>query len=159
MGFVLSLIIDYLWTIRIEVWRMGRSPRPDPQHIEEELFNHIVWALRIWRLEDFLFDCIEMFNELGFPYWTRSFRDKHIISNKEEESEQEVIWQRGSPLNRKTSKSQHYPSRLQLIAPSFLKFYHVQKTPNQYDHYFLINYTSMSEQCIHSQRAFRLIHA
>ena len=36
--------------------------------IEEDLFNHIVWAHRIWRPWGFLFDCIETPNELGFPY-------------------------------------------------------------------------------------------
>nr|YP_009767955.1 Ycf2 [Pterogyne nitens]YP_009767972.1 Ycf2 [Pterogyne nitens]QIS98573.1 Ycf2 [Pterogyne nitens]QIS98590.1 Ycf2 [Pterogyne nitens] len=45
----------------------------DPQQIEEDLFNHIVWAPRIWRPWGFLFDCIERPNELGFPYWARSF--------------------------------------------------------------------------------------
>ncbi|KAL7592669.1 hypothetical protein Lser_V15G34682 [Lactuca serriola] len=38
------------------------------QQIEEDLFNHIVWAPRIWRpFGAFLFDCIERPNELGFP--------------------------------------------------------------------------------------------
>nr|YP_010185595.1 Ycf2 protein [Epilobium hirsutum]YP_010185612.1 Ycf2 protein [Epilobium hirsutum]QVL23092.1 Ycf2 protein [Epilobium hirsutum]QVL23109.1 Ycf2 protein [Epilobium hirsutum] len=31
----------------------------DPQQMEEELFNHIVWAPRIWRPWDFLLDCDE----------------------------------------------------------------------------------------------------
>ncbi|KAL5551821.1 hypothetical protein UlMin_001997 [Ulmus minor] len=51
----------------------------NPQRIEEDLFNHIVWAPRIWRPWGFLFDCIERPNELGFPYWARSFRGKQII--------------------------------------------------------------------------------
>ncbi|KAF3449764.1 hypothetical protein FNV43_RR05842 [Rhamnella rubrinervis] len=51
----------------------------DPQRIEEDLFNHIVWAPRIWRPWGFLFDCIERPNELGFPYWAGSFRGKRII--------------------------------------------------------------------------------
>ena len=38
----------------------------DPQQIEEDLFNHIVWAPRIWRPCGNLFDCIERTNELGF---------------------------------------------------------------------------------------------
>nr|YP_010258928.1 hypothetical chloroplast RF2 [Microtis unifolia]YP_010258936.1 hypothetical chloroplast RF2 [Microtis unifolia]UIX23797.1 hypothetical chloroplast RF2 [Microtis unifolia]UIX23805.1 hypothetical chloroplast RF2 [Microtis unifolia] len=54
----------------------------DPQQIEEDLFNHIVWAPRIWRN---LFDCIERPTELGFPYWTGSFRGKRIIYHKEDE--------------------------------------------------------------------------
>uniref|UniRef100_A0A1Y3BWI7 Uncharacterized protein n=1 Tax=Helianthus annuus TaxID=4232 RepID=A0A1Y3BWI7_HELAN len=33
----------------------------------------------------FLFDCIERPNELGFPYWSRSFRGKRIIYDKEDE--------------------------------------------------------------------------
>lgn len=31
----------------------------DLQQIEEDLFNHIVWAPRIWRPCGNLFDCIE----------------------------------------------------------------------------------------------------
>nr|YP_010420656.1 hypothetical protein RF2 [Urera baccifera]YP_010420673.1 hypothetical protein RF2 [Urera baccifera]USG98333.1 hypothetical protein RF2 [Urera sp. W144]USG54376.1 hypothetical protein RF2 [Urera baccifera]USG54393.1 hypothetical protein RF2 [Urera baccifera]USG98163.1 hypothetical protein RF2 [Urera baccifera]USG98181.1 hypothetical protein RF2 [Urera baccifera] len=56
----------------------------DPQRIEEDLFNHIVWAPRIWRPWGFLFDCIESPNELGFPYWARSFRGKRIIYDEED---------------------------------------------------------------------------
>jgi hypothetical protein len=57
----------------------------DPQQIEEDLFNHIVWAPRIRRPCGNLFDCIERPNELGFPYWARSFRGKRIIYHKEDE--------------------------------------------------------------------------
>ena len=57
----------------------------DPQQIEEDLFNHIVWAPRIWRPWGFLFDCIERPNELGFPYWARSFRGKRIIYDEKDE--------------------------------------------------------------------------
>nr|YP_009749789.1 Ycf2 [Leucanthemum maximum]YP_009749808.1 Ycf2 [Leucanthemum maximum]YP_009775837.1 Ycf2 protein [Leucanthemum virgatum]YP_009775856.1 Ycf2 protein [Leucanthemum virgatum]QIJ46060.1 Ycf2 [Leucanthemum maximum]QIJ46081.1 Ycf2 [Leucanthemum maximum]QJA16063.1 Ycf2 protein [Leucanthemum virgatum]QJA16082.1 Ycf2 protein [Leucanthemum virgatum] len=57
----------------------------DRQQIEEDLFNHIVWAPRIWRPWGFLFDCIERPNELGFPYWSRSFRGKRIIYDEEDE--------------------------------------------------------------------------
>nr|YP_010121606.1 Ycf2 [Pinguicula alpina]YP_010121622.1 Ycf2 [Pinguicula alpina]QRE78582.1 Ycf2 [Pinguicula alpina]QRE78583.1 Ycf2 [Pinguicula alpina] len=57
----------------------------DPQQIEEDLFNHIVWAPRIWRPWGFLFDCIERPNSLGFPYWSRSFRGKRIIYDEEDE--------------------------------------------------------------------------
>nr|YP_010964345.1 hypothetical chloroplast RF21 [Astragalus tumbatsica]WNM88923.1 hypothetical chloroplast RF21 [Astragalus tumbatsica] len=57
----------------------------NPQQIEEDFFNHIVWAPRIWRPWGFLFDCIERSNELGFPYWERSFRDKQIFYDEEDE--------------------------------------------------------------------------
>ncbi|KAL0903080.1 hypothetical protein M5K25_028190 [Dendrobium thyrsiflorum] len=57
----------------------------DPQQIEEDFFNHIVWAPRIWRPCGNLFDCIERPTELGFPYWTGSFRGKWIIYHKEDE--------------------------------------------------------------------------
>ncbi|XP_051145865.1 protein Ycf2-like [Andrographis paniculata] len=57
----------------------------DPQQIEEDFFNHIVWAPRIWRPWGFLFDCIERPNSLGFPYWSRSFRGKRIIYDEEDE--------------------------------------------------------------------------
>nr|QXO02874.1 Ycf2 [Cheirostylis montana]QXO02886.1 Ycf2 [Cheirostylis montana] len=63
----------------------------DPQQIEEGFFNHIVWAPRIWRpcgnLGN-LFDCIERPTELGFPYWTGSFRGKRIISYKDDEEDE-----------------------------------------------------------------------
>nr|ANO45209.1 hypothetical chloroplast protein RF21 [Drymophila moorei] len=58
---------------------------PDPQQIEEDLFNHIVWAPRIWRPCGNLFDCIERPTELGFPYWAGSFRGKRILYHKEDE--------------------------------------------------------------------------
>nr|YP_009450099.1 hypothetical chloroplast RF2 [Burmannia championii]YP_009450106.1 hypothetical chloroplast RF2 [Burmannia championii]ANK36296.1 hypothetical chloroplast RF2 [Burmannia championii]ANK36303.1 hypothetical chloroplast RF2 [Burmannia championii] len=54
----------------------------DSQQIEEDLFNRIVWAPRIWRLCGNLFDCIERPTELGFPYWAGAFRDKRIIYHK-----------------------------------------------------------------------------
>ncbi|RYQ90490.1 hypothetical protein Ahy_B09g096569 isoform F [Arachis hypogaea] len=57
----------------------------DPQHMEEDLFNHIVWSPRIWHPWGFLFNCIERPNELGFPYWARSFRGKRIIYEEEDE--------------------------------------------------------------------------
>nr|YP_009529204.1 hypothetical protein RF2 [Lennoa madreporoides]YP_009529212.1 hypothetical protein RF2 [Lennoa madreporoides]AXX76004.1 hypothetical protein RF2 [Lennoa madreporoides]AXX76012.1 hypothetical protein RF2 [Lennoa madreporoides] len=57
----------------------------DPQQIEEDLCNHIVWAPRIWRAWGFLFDCIERPNELGFPYWSRSFGGKRTIYDEEDE--------------------------------------------------------------------------
>ncbi|YP_009692396.1 Ycf2 (chloroplast) [Impatiens glandulifera] len=54
----------------------------DPQQIEEDLFNHIVWAPRRWRPWGFLW--IERPNELGFPCWSRSFRGKRIIYDDSE---------------------------------------------------------------------------
>nr|ATL62654.1 Ycf2 [Mostuea sp. Bremer et al. 5077] len=57
----------------------------DPQQIEEDLFNHIVWAPRIWRPWAFLFDCIERPNSLGFPHRARPFRGKRIIYDEEDE--------------------------------------------------------------------------
>lgn len=57
----------------------------DPQQIEEDLFNHIVWAPRIWRPWGFLFDWIERPNELGFPYFAGSFRGKRIIYDEKDE--------------------------------------------------------------------------
>ena len=54
--------------------------------LEEDLFNHIVWAPRMWRPWEFLVDdCIERSNEFGFPYWERSFWDKQIIYDEEGE--------------------------------------------------------------------------
>nr|AVM82678.1 hypothetical chloroplast RF21 [Podranea ricasoliana]AVM82679.1 hypothetical chloroplast RF21 [Podranea ricasoliana] len=63
----------------------------DPQQIEEDLFNHIVWAPRIWRPWGFLFDCIERPNGLGFPYWSRSFRGKQIKEDELQENDSEFL--------------------------------------------------------------------
>nr|YP_010832659.1 hypothetical chloroplast RF21 [Astragalus jiuquanensis]WFG52401.1 hypothetical chloroplast RF21 [Astragalus jiuquanensis] len=49
----------------------------NPQQIEEDFLNHIVWAPRIWRPWAFLFDCIDRSNELGW--------EKQIISDEEGE--------------------------------------------------------------------------
>nr|QPF16914.1 Ycf2 protein [Onobrychis viciifolia] len=58
----------------------------DSQQIEEDLFNHIVWAPRIWRPWGFLFDdYIEKPNEWGFIYRERAVRDKQIISHEADE--------------------------------------------------------------------------
>nr|DBA44674.1 TPA_asm: hypothetical protein RF2 [Batis maritima]DBA44675.1 TPA_asm: hypothetical protein RF2 [Batis maritima] len=57
----------------------------DPQQIEGDLVNHIVWAPRIWRPWGFLFDCIERPDSLGFPYWAGSFRGKRIIYDEKDE--------------------------------------------------------------------------
>ena len=53
----------------------------DPQRIEEDLFNHIVWAPRTWRPWGFRYNQIESPNELGFPYWARG---KRIIYDEED---------------------------------------------------------------------------
>nr|YP_009925725.1 hypothetical chloroplast RF21 [Incarvillea compacta]YP_009925738.1 hypothetical chloroplast RF21 [Incarvillea compacta]QNH82817.1 hypothetical chloroplast RF21 [Incarvillea compacta]QNH82830.1 hypothetical chloroplast RF21 [Incarvillea compacta] len=52
-----------------------------PEELEEDLFNRIVWAPRIWRPWGFLVDWIERANGWGFPYGSRLFQDKQIISD------------------------------------------------------------------------------
>ncbi|KAK9081568.1 hypothetical protein Sjap_026576 [Stephania japonica] len=80
----------------------------DPQQIEEDLFNHIVWAPRIWRPWGNLFDCIERPNELGFPYWARSFRGKRIIYHKEDELQEDELQEDDSEfLQSGTSSTRH----------------------------------------------------
>ncbi|KAL7186690.1 hypothetical protein ACSBR2_028419 [Camellia fascicularis] len=74
-----------------------------PQQIEEDLFNHIVWAPRIWHPWGFLFDWIERPNELGFPYWSRSFRGKRIIYDEEDELQENRVlaeWNHAVPDTR-----------------------------------------------------------
>ena len=58
---------------------------PQPQPLEEDLFNHILWAPRLWRPWNFLFD--EGSTELIFPFWEGSFKDKQIIDDYDEEGE------------------------------------------------------------------------
>nr|YP_010349193.1 hypothetical protein Ycf2 [Iris x hollandica]UNV38079.1 hypothetical protein Ycf2 [Iris x hollandica] len=61
----------------------GEEGALDPQHIEEDFFNHIVWAPRIWRPWVNLFDCIERPTELGFPYWAGPFRGEDELKEDE----------------------------------------------------------------------------
>ncbi|KAG6472427.1 hypothetical protein ZIOFF_069889 [Zingiber officinale] len=68
----------------------------DPQQMEEDLFDHIVWAPRIWRPWTNLFDCIERPTELGFPYRAGSFRGKRSISHEEDELQEHEEEQRGT---------------------------------------------------------------
>nr|QWL15908.1 hypothetical chloroplast RF21 [Plantago coronopus]QWL15930.1 hypothetical chloroplast RF21 [Plantago coronopus] len=49
---------------------------PDPHQIEEDLFNHIVWAPKIWSPWGFLFDWTD---------WSRAFRGKRILYDQEDE--------------------------------------------------------------------------
>lgn len=49
-----------------------------------DFFNQIVWALRIWRPGDFLFDCIERHDDWGFPYWAGSFGYEGILFDYDE---------------------------------------------------------------------------
>nr|AMH87572.1 Ycf2 [Syringa reticulata] len=72
---------------KYESWFEFEEGALDPRQIEKALFNHIVWAPRIWSPGVFLFDCIERPRELGFPYWSKSFRgkDKPIIYDEEDE--------------------------------------------------------------------------
>uniref|UniRef100_A0AAU7YST6 Protein Ycf2 n=1 Tax=Durio graveolens TaxID=140963 RepID=A0AAU7YST6_9ROSI len=71
--------------LEFEEGEEGEEEVLDPQQIVKDLFNHIVWAPRIWHPWGFLFDCIERHNELGFPYWAGSFRDKRIFYDEEDE--------------------------------------------------------------------------
>nr|YP_009352012.1 hypothetical chloroplast RF21 [Schoepfia jasminodora]AQW41730.1 hypothetical chloroplast RF21 [Schoepfia jasminodora] len=57
----------------------------DLQQMEGDLFNHIVWAPRIWHPWSFLFDWIERPNSFGFLYWPGSFWGKQIIYDEEDE--------------------------------------------------------------------------
>nr|QPC56541.1 Ycf2 [Schisandra sphenanthera] len=83
-----------------------------PQQIEEYLFKHIVWAprTRIRRPYDNLFDCIERPDELGFPYWDRTFRDKQIIFNKEDVNKEDV---NKEDVNKEDDPSEEYSEFLQ----------------------------------------------
>ncbi|KAK4733708.1 hypothetical protein R3W88_007969 [Solanum pinnatisectum] len=47
--------------------------------------RRIYSAPRIWHPWGYLFDCIKRPNELGFPYWSRSFRGKRIIYDEKDE--------------------------------------------------------------------------
>ncbi|RWW65907.1 hypothetical protein BHE74_00026758 [Ensete ventricosum] len=55
----------------------------DPQQIEEDLFNHIVWAPRLWRPRGKLYDCIER------PTFLYRARGKRTIYYEEDEYHEE----------------------------------------------------------------------
>nr|DBA09188.1 TPA_asm: Ycf2 protein [Corydalis capnoides]DBA09217.1 TPA_asm: Ycf2 protein [Corydalis capnoides] len=59
----------------------------DAEQIEEDFFDDIVWAPRIWYPDRF--GWIESPTELGFPYWARSFLGTRIISHQENDSDSE----------------------------------------------------------------------
>nr|YP_010166157.1 Component of 2-MD heteromeric AAA-ATPase complex [Rhipsalis teres]YP_010166165.1 Component of 2-MD heteromeric AAA-ATPase complex [Rhipsalis teres]QRV60130.1 Component of 2-MD heteromeric AAA-ATPase complex [Rhipsalis teres]QRV60138.1 Component of 2-MD heteromeric AAA-ATPase complex [Rhipsalis teres] len=63
----------------------------ESEQSELDLFNHIVWAPRIWNPPCFLFDSIVRPTDLGFPYWARSLRDKWIIYDELEENDSEFL--------------------------------------------------------------------
>nr|YP_010015736.1 hypothetical protein RF2 [Rhipsalis baccifera]YP_010015745.1 hypothetical protein RF2 [Rhipsalis baccifera]QOI72720.1 hypothetical protein RF2 [Rhipsalis baccifera]QOI72729.1 hypothetical protein RF2 [Rhipsalis baccifera] len=63
----------------------------ESEQSELDLFNHIVWAPRIWNPPCFLFDSIVRPTDLGFPYWARSLRDKWIINDELEENDSEFL--------------------------------------------------------------------
>ncbi|KAE9584775.1 hypothetical protein Lalb_Chr25g0281861 [Lupinus albus] len=87
----------------------------DPQQIEEDLFNHIVWAPRTWHPLGFLFDCIERPNELGFPYRVGSFRGKQIIYYEEYEFQQnDSVFLKGGTLLCLLSMGFHIENYLQM---------------------------------------------
>ncbi|PHT54775.1 hypothetical protein CQW23_03261 [Capsicum baccatum] len=62
--------------------------------LQEDLCNHIVWSPKIWCPWGFLFtlfDCIKSSNELGFPYWSKSFWDKQISYNEKDELQEKNL--------------------------------------------------------------------
>ena len=104
MDLFLSLIRDCFYEKHESEFEEGEGAL-DPQQIEEDLFNYIVWAPRIWRPCGNLFDCIERPTELGFPYWAGSFRGKRIIYHKEDGASRERFgvlaeWNRAVPDTR-----------------------------------------------------------
>nr|YP_009493748.1 hypothetical chloroplast RF2 [Weigela florida]YP_009493765.1 hypothetical chloroplast RF2 [Weigela florida]AWN57643.1 hypothetical chloroplast RF2 [Weigela florida]AWN57644.1 hypothetical chloroplast RF2 [Weigela florida] len=66
---------------------------------EQEFVTNIVWAPRIWSPWGFLFDCIDIPNELGFPFYSE-FLQTRDISYKEQSlfRSSRFIWNPGDPL-------------------------------------------------------------
>ncbi|PRQ47663.1 hypothetical protein RchiOBHm_Chr2g0102151 [Rosa chinensis] len=103
----------------------------DLQRIEEDLFNHIVWAPRIWRPWGFLFDCIERPNEMGFPYWVRSFQGKRIIYDEKDglqENDSEFLQSQYQTRDR-SSKEQGFFRISQLVWDLADPFFFLFKDP------------------------------
>ncbi|KAJ8444257.1 hypothetical protein Cgig2_024583 [Carnegiea gigantea] len=63
----------------------------ESEYYPQDLFDHIVWAPRIWNLLCFLFHSIIRTTELGFPYWARSLQDKWIIYDEDELQDSEFL--------------------------------------------------------------------
>nr|YP_009245052.1 hypothetical chloroplast RF2 [Kolkwitzia amabilis]AMR73740.1 hypothetical chloroplast RF2 [Kolkwitzia amabilis] len=66
---------------------------------EQEFVTNIVWAPTIWSPLDFLLDCIDIPNELGFPFYIE-FLQTRDISYKEQSLFRlsRFIWNPGDPL-------------------------------------------------------------
>nr|YP_010475870.1 hypothetical protein RF2 [Corydalis pseudoadoxa]YP_010475898.1 hypothetical protein RF2 [Corydalis pseudoadoxa]UVH70157.1 hypothetical protein RF2 [Corydalis pseudoadoxa]UVH70185.1 hypothetical protein RF2 [Corydalis pseudoadoxa] len=84
-GFCSSVDPKFLYENDVEL-EEGVTFRRASEPIEEDFFNDIVWAPRIWYPDRF--GWIESPNELGFPYWARSFLGTRIISPQENDSEE-----------------------------------------------------------------------
>ncbi|MBA0607347.1 hypothetical protein Godav_019665 [Gossypium davidsonii] len=82
MDLVLSLIREISMKNTNQSLKKGEEKEYSTRKlIEEDLFNHIIWASRIRRPWGFLFDCIGRPNKLGFTYWVGSFQGKGIIDD------------------------------------------------------------------------------
>nr|WRM53868.1 Ycf2 [Echinodorus grisebachii] len=76
-------ILDHNEKNKWEEW--GVSPETKEER-ERLVDNRIVWAPRLWRPCGNLFDCIEMSNELGFPYPFRgAYRFGGKLSHEEDQ--------------------------------------------------------------------------
>nr|YP_009581324.1 hypothetical chloroplast RF21 [Enemion raddeanum]YP_009581340.1 hypothetical chloroplast RF21 [Enemion raddeanum]QBK49389.1 hypothetical chloroplast RF21 [Enemion raddeanum]QBK49405.1 hypothetical chloroplast RF21 [Enemion raddeanum] len=113
----------------------------DTQQLAEDLFNHIVWAPRIWHPWVKLFDCIERPNSLGVP---RAFRGKRIIDEDALQEEEDELQENDSEfLQSGTIKEQDFfrisqfiwdpadPSLFLFKDPPFVRreFFADQETP------------------------------
>ncbi|RZC81260.1 hypothetical protein C5167_043821, partial [Papaver somniferum] len=75
--------------VTLLLWSEPRNPLDMMQNgscsFVDQRFLYEKNESEIWRPCGNLFDCIERSNELGFPYWARSFRGKRIIYHKDDE--------------------------------------------------------------------------
>nr|WRY72286.1 hypothetical chloroplast RF21 [Sclerocactus unguispinus]WRY72303.1 hypothetical chloroplast RF21 [Sclerocactus unguispinus] len=75
-----SLLEEHEWGLVENQYDGDFESEQSPQ----DLFNHIVWAPRIWNPPCFLFDSMVRPTEMGFPYWAGSLRDKWIVYDEDE---------------------------------------------------------------------------
>ena len=68
----------------------------NPQEIENDFFNQIVWSAKIRR---YLFDNLEIENinmKSGLPYWAESFQGKWSLDHEEDKLQEEELQEKDS---------------------------------------------------------------
>nr|QTI91210.1 Ycf2 [Echinocactus grusonii] len=81
------ILKEYDWISKEYKWAFAEDEYKEDFEAEDsaqKLFDHIVWAPRIWKPLCLLFDSVLRSTQSGFPYWTGSLRDEWITYDEDE---------------------------------------------------------------------------